>query len=68
VARGPDVCLQTGARVVGPLIYIAAVALLGAFSYTVVLGDIHRLELDTTTPPAPDYAVTPEVGRNSARS
>jgi ACS family D-galactonate transporter-like MFS transporter len=29
----------------GPLIYIAAVALLGAFSYSVVLGDIHRLGL-----------------------
>ena len=33
---------------VGPLIYIAAVALIGAFSYTVILGDIHRLELDET--------------------
>jgi ACS family D-galactonate transporter-like MFS transporter len=28
----------------GPLVYIAIVALLGAFSYSVVLGDIHRLE------------------------
>jgi ACS family D-galactonate transporter-like MFS transporter len=33
---------------VGPLIYIAAVALIGAFSYTVILGDIHRLELEGT--------------------
>jgi ACS family D-galactonate transporter-like MFS transporter len=32
---------------VGPLVYIAAVALLGAFSYSVILGDIHRLEIDT---------------------
>lgn len=32
---------------VGPLIYIGAVALLGAFSYSVILGDIHRLEIDT---------------------
>jgi MFS transporter, ACS family, D-galactonate transporter len=32
---------------VGPLIYIAAVALLGAFAYSVILGDIHRLEIDT---------------------
>jgi ACS family D-galactonate transporter-like MFS transporter len=32
---------------VGPLIYIAAVALLGAFAYSVILGDIHRLEVDT---------------------
>jgi MFS transporter, ACS family, D-galactonate transporter len=63
---------------VGPLIYIAAVALLGAFSYTVVLGDIHRLELDTATAPTPDYPATPQptfapgatvdkAGRNSAR-
>jgi ACS family D-galactonate transporter-like MFS transporter len=29
---------------VGPLIYIGVVALLGAFSYSVLLGDIHRLE------------------------
>lgn len=33
---------------VGPLVYIAAVALVGAFSYTVILGDIHRLELEKT--------------------
>ena len=32
---------------VAPLAYIAAVALLGAFSYIVILGDIHRLEVDT---------------------
>jgi ACS family D-galactonate transporter-like MFS transporter len=32
---------------VGPLIYIAAVALLGAFAYSVVLGNIHRLDVDT---------------------
>ena len=31
---------------VGPLIYIAAVALLGAFAYSVIIGDIHRLEVD----------------------
>jgi MFS transporter, ACS family, D-galactonate transporter len=30
---------------VGPLAYIAVVALLGAFSYSVILGDIHRLEV-----------------------
>jgi len=29
---------------VGPLIYIGVVALIGAFSYSVLLGDIHRLE------------------------
>jgi len=29
---------------VGPLIYISVVALIGAFFYLVVLGDIHRLE------------------------
>jgi ACS family D-galactonate transporter-like MFS transporter len=32
---------------VGPLIYIAVVALLGAFSYVVILGDIHRLDVNT---------------------
>jgi len=32
---------------VGPLAYIAVVALIGAFSYSVVLGDIHRLEVET---------------------
>ena len=32
---------------VGPLIYIAAVALLGAFAYIVILGDIHRLDVQT---------------------
>jgi ACS family D-galactonate transporter-like MFS transporter len=29
----------------GPLVYIGVVALIGAFSYSVVLGDIHRLEV-----------------------
>ena len=32
---------------VGPLAYIAVVALVGAFSYSVILGDIHRLEIAT---------------------
>jgi ACS family D-galactonate transporter-like MFS transporter len=32
---------------VGPLIYIGVVALLGAFAYSVILGDIHRLDVDT---------------------
>jgi ACS family D-galactonate transporter-like MFS transporter len=31
---------------VGPLLYISVVALMGALSYSVVLGDIHRLEVD----------------------
>ena len=54
---------------VGPLIYIAAVALVGAFSYTVVLGDIHRLELTTNAPPpVRAHDLTPEAGRSSARS
>jgi ACS family D-galactonate transporter-like MFS transporter len=30
----------------GPLAYIATVAILGALSYAVVLGDIHRLKID----------------------
>ncbi len=36
---------QSTGSFVGPLTYIAAVAVLGAFSYAVVLGDIHRLEI-----------------------
>jgi MFS transporter, ACS family, D-galactonate transporter len=32
---------------VGPLIYIAVVALIGAFAYSVILGDIHRLEVES---------------------
>ncbi len=32
---------------VGPLAYIAVVALIGALSYSVLLGDIHRLDVDT---------------------
>jgi ACS family D-galactonate transporter-like MFS transporter len=34
---------------VGPLIYIGVVALIGAFFYLVVLGDIHRLEVPDET-------------------
>jgi ACS family D-galactonate transporter-like MFS transporter len=36
---------QTGSFF-GPLVYIAVVALIGAFSYSVILGDIHRLSVD----------------------
>lgn len=32
---------------VGPLVYIGVVALIGAFSYSVILGDIHRLDVPT---------------------
>ena len=32
---------------VGPLVYIGVVALIGAFAYSVILGDIHRLEIVT---------------------
>jgi len=31
----------------GPLVYIGVVALIGAFAYSVILGDIHRLDIDT---------------------
>ena len=37
---------QATGTFVGPLIYIAVVALIGAFSYSVILGDIHRLDMD----------------------
>ena len=41
------ITFQVTGTFVGPLIYIAVVALLGAFAYSVILGDIHRLEIDT---------------------
>jgi hypothetical protein len=34
------------------LLYIGAAALSGAFSYSVILGDMHRLEVDTGPAPA----------------
>ncbi len=41
------IAFQVSGSFVGPLIYVAAVALVGAFSYSVILGDIHRLEAET---------------------
>lgn len=41
------VTFQMTGSFVGPLIYIGAVALLGAFAYSVILGDIHRLDVET---------------------
>jgi ACS family D-galactonate transporter-like MFS transporter len=38
---------------VTPLIYIAVVALVGAFSYSVILGDIHRLDVTPAAPLSP---------------
>jgi len=38
------VAYQATHSFVGPLLYISVVALIGALSYSVVLGDIHRLE------------------------
>jgi ACS family D-galactonate transporter-like MFS transporter len=35
---------------VGPLIYIGVVALLGAVAYSVILGDIHRLDISVDDP------------------
>jgi ACS family D-galactonate transporter-like MFS transporter len=37
---------RTGTFVV-PLAYIAVVAVVGALAYSVIIGDIHRLEIDT---------------------
>jgi len=37
---------QSSGSFVGPLLYIAVVALIGAFAYSVILGDIHRLTVD----------------------
>ena len=41
------IAFQMTGSFVGPLVYIAVVALIGAFSYSVILGDIHRLEVET---------------------
>lgn len=40
------VAFQLTGSFVGPLVYIGGVALLGALAYSVILGDIHRLQLD----------------------
>jgi ACS family D-galactonate transporter-like MFS transporter len=50
---------------VGPLVYIGVVALIGAFSYTVILGDIHRLEIGDSQTPA---TVSPAASRSSVRA
>jgi MFS transporter, ACS family, D-galactonate transporter len=39
--------LQATGSFFGPLAYIAVVAIVGALAYSVILGDIHRLEIDT---------------------
>ncbi|MEO7275507.1 MAG: MFS transporter [Vicinamibacterales bacterium] len=41
------IAFQWSGSFVGPLVYIAVVALVGAFAYSVILGDIHRLEIET---------------------
>jgi ACS family D-galactonate transporter-like MFS transporter len=41
------IAFQLTGSFVGPLVYIAVVALIGALAYSVVLGDIHRLEVET---------------------
>lgn len=40
------VAFQLTGSFVGPLLYVGVVALIGAFSYSVILGDIHRLDVD----------------------
>ena len=39
------VAFQASHSFVGPLLYIGVVALIGALSYSVILGDIHRLDV-----------------------
>jgi ACS family D-galactonate transporter-like MFS transporter len=41
------IAFQMTGSFVGPLVYIGIVALIGAFSYSVILGDIHRLDVAT---------------------
>jgi ACS family D-galactonate transporter-like MFS transporter len=40
------ITFQMTGTFVGPLVYIAVVALLGAFAYSVILGDIRRLDME----------------------
>jgi len=40
------VAFQLSGSFVGPLLYIGIVTLIGAFAYSVVVGDIHRLEVE----------------------
>jgi ACS family D-galactonate transporter-like MFS transporter len=40
------VAFQLTGSFVGPLLYVGVVALIGAFSYSVILGDIHRLDVE----------------------
>jgi ACS family D-galactonate transporter-like MFS transporter len=51
------VAFQRTGSFVGPLLYIGAVALVGAFSYSVILGDIHRLEVKTVASPESEVVV-----------
>lgn len=44
---GYALTLSESKSFVGPLIYISIVALVGALSYSVLLGDIHRLDVST---------------------
>jgi ACS family D-galactonate transporter-like MFS transporter len=41
------IAFQLTGSFVGPLVYIGGVALIGAFAYSVILGDIHRLDIIT---------------------
>jgi ACS family D-galactonate transporter-like MFS transporter len=43
------VFFQMTGSFVAPLAYIAVVALVGAFSYSIILGDIHRLDAAAPT-------------------
>ena len=43
------ITFQITGSFVGPLIYIGVVALIGAVSYSVILGDIHRLDVKRTS-------------------
>ncbi len=44
------VAFQMTGSFVGPLIYIGVVALVGAFAYSVILGDVHRLDVNVDSP------------------
>ncbi len=47
--RTPGYIVGVAGPLVGALVFVGAVALLGAFSYIFITGDVHRIELTEKT-------------------
>jgi len=48
-SRTPGYIVGVAGPLVGALVFVGAVALLGAFSYIFITGDVHRIELTEKT-------------------